>query len=130
MTARFVLAFPTLQDFGCYEYNPITLEEAQRWLYQGPYYSAIRSRDLCRAFYHVTGKTLYPLSDMQTPVLAPGEDALVFSVPTSDSVPSLREMSVEYMAAHYQLGLLKRVDGVAQEVEATEVESTETVSTK
>jgi len=119
MPARFVLAIPTLQEFGCFDYIATTLQEAQVWLRLGPYYSAIRSRDLCRAFYEVTGQTLYPLSNMQMPSLAPGEDALVFYVPPSDSARSIRDMTVDYMVANYQLGLLKRVDVVTPDDEAT-----------
>ncbi len=113
MANRFVLALPTLQDFGSFDYLPVTIEEAQQWLSKGPYYSAIRSRDLCRAFYEVLRQTLYPLSSMQVPTLAPGEEALVFCVPPAPEAPSIRDMTVEYMIAHYQVGLLKCLDTTA-----------------
>jgi len=115
MTARFVLPIPTLPVFGNYDYLQLDLAQVQQWLDLGPYYSSIRSRDLCLAFRHVTGRTLYPLSSaIQTPILEPGENALIFFVPPSETIHSIRDMSFDYMLENYQFGLLCRVDVVAE----------------
>jgi len=119
MPKRLLLATPLLQDFGCYDYIPLNLEEAIMWLYRGQYFSAIRSRDMCHALNELVGRNVYPLAGINTPKLEPGDEALVFSVPMSDSVRSVREMTREYMVQNYQLGLLTRVDVVAPEVEET-----------
>lgn len=116
MTDRFVLPMPTLPIFGNYDYLPLSLEGAKQWLSKGPYYSGIRSREICLAFRDVTGYTLFQLSSViQTPPLDPGEDALIFFVPPSETVHSIRDMTFKYMVENYQFGLLCRVDGVATE---------------
>lgn len=121
MTNRFVLPIPTLPHYGNYDYLPMSLEEVQQWLDLGPYYSAIRSRDLCLAFLRVTGRTLHPLSStIQTPPLEPGEDALIFFVPPSETVHSIRDMSFEYMVENHQFGLLCRVDVIAEATHQTD----------
>ncbi len=121
MTARFVLPIPTLPVFGNYDYLQLDLTQVQQWLDLGPYYSSIRSRDLCLAFRHVTGRTLYPLSSaIQAPILEPGEDALIFFVPPSETIHSIRDMTFEYMVQHHQFGLLCRVDVVAEVPQETD----------
>jgi len=50
MAPRFVLPIPTLPHHGNYNYLPMSLVEVQQWLDRGPYYSGVRSRDLCLIF--------------------------------------------------------------------------------
>jgi len=125
MPKRQILAYPTLHSFGDYDYFPITLAEAQTWLAQGEYYSTMRSRDMCHALREVTGRTIYPLFGAEMPSLEPGDEALVFKIVLSPTVRSIHNMSRDYMLENYQLGLLRRVDGLeAQEHQEEENEET------
>ena len=112
MPARQILSSPTLLDFGCYDYFELTLEGAIEWLSRGEYFCTIRSRDMCHALHELSQRNIYPLYGAPTPPLNPGEEALVYYVMLSDSVRSVSQMDREYMKTHYQLGLLKRVDGM------------------
>ena len=126
MPSRIILSTPFLKSFGYFDYDPITLEEAIVWLNRGQYFCALRSRDMCRVLHEITGKWFYPLAGAETPALTPGDEALVFFIPTTDEMPSVKGMPPEYMQEHYVLGLLKRVDGVVTDVqqgEETEMEN-------
>jgi len=124
MPSRVILSTPFLKSFGCFDYDPITLEDAIAWLSRGPYFCALRSRDMCRVLYQLTRRSFYPLIGMETPARSPGDEALVFFIPITEDMPSVKGMPPEYMLHHYELGLLKRVDvivaNVQQEGTATE----------
>ena len=107
---RLILSTPLLQDFGCYDYFSMSLEEARAWMYQGPYFVAMRSRDLCYALHSLVGRNIFPLSGLETPTLRPGDEALVFYVPLSAEVRSARELTSDYILQNYRLGLLKHVE--------------------
>ena len=112
---RLLLAFPTLCEFGCYDYFPLTLDEAIDWLNDGEFVSTLRSRDMCYALKDLTGEEIWPCYSSETPRLSPGDEALVYHLPLTETIRSTRDMSRHYMTSHFQFGLLKRVDGLEQE---------------
>lgn len=129
MPARQIRSSATLVEFGCYDYFPLSLEEAIIWLAQGEYYSTLRSRDMCFALHELTGRAVYPLYGAPTPPLNQGEEALIYYIPLSETVRSVNNMPRDYMLENYQLGLLKRVDVVPPDGEDEEAGTEATVET-
>ncbi len=116
MPQRFLMAAPTIRVFGRYTYYPISLKESVLWLTREKFITLLRSHIQCEVLSNLTGQTIHP-SEKGTkfPGLEPGDEVLVFYIPTSDAYLQLQSMPAKYMLEHYELGLLQRIDGTVEE---------------
>ena len=110
---RYLLNSAVLTDFGTYEYQPVSPEEARRWWASGP-------EPTSTIGYEETAAALSQLLNVQVAVnritikMEPGDEALVFRLVLPPGSPRIDpkdkgQIMKHVKEGHWELGLLRRL---------------------
>jgi hypothetical protein len=112
MPQRYILNSAVVTAFGRYDYLPVSEAQARAWLAEPGWISTVGYPETARAMAELFGCAV-PV-DKRTITMQPGDEALVFRLvfpPGTPRIPADAKgrLSVEFVRAHHEVGLLRRV---------------------
>ncbi len=108
---RYILNSAVITTPGRYQYRLIGIEDAKKWLNEGPYFTTIPYWENGLALSKITGLMFFV--DKTLVRMHQGDEALVFRLTCRRIDPDLKiKLTPEFILQNCEMGILKKEEGL------------------